>query len=334
LRKRLKVLVLPAVVSLIALSASSASAAVEFGDRCEATDFVSEYTLTTIRSADASLPLLAPSAGVVTRVTSSVMPEEALPFSVPTTIKVLHSVGENTFDVTAQGSLQVGPGKSTVETRLPVVAGDRLGLRGNPTSSEGSPVPPLSYYCEDSNAAHMLGAFPGNAVPGSSASFEEVTSGGVPLVAVLEPDADNDGYGDETQDKCPQNVVVQVACPVVTLDSLGLAGKRAVTVYVTSSLEVPVTVSGTVRLGKGKTASLSAGPAPVPPGRFVAFSLKLPKVVQARLKKLSSKRKLNLSITASAVNFAGQVSTDSTVATLRGQAKPKPKGGSKRKPQK
>jgi hypothetical protein len=33
------------------------------------------------------------------------------------------------------------------------------------------------------------------------------------ISAVLEPDADNDGYGDVSQDACPQSAQTQVACP-------------------------------------------------------------------------------------------------------------------------
>jgi hypothetical protein len=35
------------------------------------------------------------------------------------------------------------------------------------------------------------------------------------LSATLEPDADHDGFGDETQDQCPTNASTQGACPVI-----------------------------------------------------------------------------------------------------------------------
>lgn len=39
------------------------------------------------------------------------------------------------------------------------------------------------------------------------------TSGEISISAVLEPDRDNDGYGDETQDGCPSYPTVQTPCP-------------------------------------------------------------------------------------------------------------------------
>jgi hypothetical protein len=45
--------------------------------------------------------------------------------------------------------------------------------------------------------------------------------------AVLEPDADGDGFGDETQDQCPTNATTQGPCPT---PAAAPTGQRAVAI--------------------------------------------------------------------------------------------------------
>ena len=73
----------------------------------------------------------------------------------------------------------------------------------------------------------------------------------VPAFAAIEPDADNDGFGDETQDKCPQSAALHTSpCPVVVLDSFVLPNQNKAVVVVSTSTAIPVTVSGTAKLPK------------------------------------------------------------------------------------
>jgi hypothetical protein len=90
-------------------------------------------------------------------------------------------------------------------------------------------------------------------------------------------------------------------------------------VLVATSTDAPVGVSGTVKLGKGAKANLSAKPKPVPAGKLVRFTLRFPAGLKDRLKELKPKRKLTLKLTASATNVAGLVSTDKTKTKLKGQ---------------
>jgi hypothetical protein len=48
----------------------------------------------------------------------------------------------------------------------------------------------------------------------------------VNISVVLEPDADHDGFGDETQDQCPTNATTQGPCPTVAPPA-GPTGQRA-----------------------------------------------------------------------------------------------------------
>ena len=137
-------------------------------------------------------------------------------------------------------------------------------------------------------------------------------------MARVEPDVDGDGYGDETQDRCPQSAAYQTPCPVVTVSSLSLAHPKAVTVYVSSSLSAPIAVTGTVKLGKGKAATLAAPGQTVAPGTLGRFNLALTKPVLKTLGELTTKKSLTLTVSASATNVTGSPSTATSTVKLRG----------------
>jgi hypothetical protein len=144
----------------------------------------------------------------------------------------------------------------------------------------------------------------------------------LPLVAKIEPDIDGDGYGDETQDKCPQSAAYQTACPVVKLSSRASAGRKAVIGYVSASLSAPVKVTATVYLGGGKKAMLTAPKRTVTPGHLTAFKLTLTGKVAEALESLPTKQALQVKVTADATNLTGRPSTSVSRAKLAGQAKP------------
>jgi hypothetical protein len=305
------------MVALVsALGASAAPAAVEFGDTCAGDEFApASYPLTTLAAPPAALPLTAPVSGVITKVkTNLAIP---VPFAVPTLIKVLRPVSGTTYTLIAESTVNANPGTTTADVRMPVLAGDRLGLRGLPFIFEGTPIPGLSAYCD--LAGSQLGASMTDVPPGSNITFTPAVEGRVPIAAVVEPDADNDGYGDETQDLCPQGATVQTACPAVTVDAFSLVGGNAVRVLVATNAAAPVKVAATVNLGKGASAKLNGGTKTVPAGKLVRFTLKFPASLKERLSELEPRKKLTLKITASATNVAGQVSTDRAKAKLKGQ---------------
>ena len=316
MRKRIATAALSALGAMLLLAAPSASAAVEFGDNCVADDVAPDtYTLTTLAAPPGPIPLTAPSAGVVTKIRSNV--PAVLPFATPISVKILRNAGGNLYTAVNQATVNAAPGISTSNVRLPALAGDRLGLHGLPFSFEGTPIEGFSWYCDEMPGS-TLGAALGDVPTGATAVFEGATDGRVPLVATLEPDADNDGFGDESQDLCPQGAAVQTACPAVTIDAYSLVGGNAVKVLVATSTQAPVKVTGTVKLGKGSKATLKGGTKGVPAGKLVRFTLKFPGSLKEKLRELESNQKLTLKITASATNVAGQVSTDKLKAKLKG----------------
>jgi hypothetical protein len=336
MRKRFTVGILVTAVAASLLAASAASAAVEFGDSCTGDGVAPPeeggYTLTMLAAPAGALPLTAPSAGVITKVKLSVA--ESLPFALPTNVRVLRSAGGNNYTVVSQVTVPIVSGQTVADARLPVQAGDRLGLRGQPFTYEGSDVPSLSFYCKEGGEGASLGAAKGDVPPGSTAEFNSVGKGGVPIVATLEPDADHDGFGDETQDKCPQNAAFQIPCPApVALSASSVAKKGLVTVLITSNVQAPVTVAGTVRLGKGKTATLNGGTQIVAPGALAKFTLLFPKALRSKLKEVQPKRSLSLNLTASTPNQIGPPTVAALAKKLKGQAAPEPKRPGKPKTQ-
>ncbi|MCU0314674.1 MAG: PASTA domain-containing protein, partial [Solirubrobacteraceae bacterium] len=90
-------------------------------------------------------------------------------------------------------------GEATAATRLPVQAGDVLGLSkpAGPALACGVPAPGALLFHVPVNEPDAMPFTP------------KVTADLVPNVAAtLEPDADRDGYGDETQDRCPTDPII------------------------------------------------------------------------------------------------------------------------------
>ena len=304
------------VAATVMVGTSGASAATEFGDNCPAvTGAPVPYTVTTLSGPAGSIPLTAPTGGIVTKVKLSA--PEAFPFAVPMQVKLLSPAGGTSFTVTNQTTVQFSGGASIFDARMPVAAGEQLALHGSPFSYMGTDYPGLILLCASSGSA--IGASLGDVPPGSTADFPEVTEGRVPVAAIIESDADNDGFGDETQDACPQSPTTQVACPVVTLSSSATAGKKSVTLLLTGTTPANVTVNGKVALGKGKKAKLKGGTKGVAPGAFTKFKLKFPAKLIKKLKELPPSKKLTLKVTSTAPNVAAAPTKKVIKVKLKGQ---------------
>jgi len=306
------------VVGLVsAIGTSSASAATEFGDNCIGNEGLeSPVSLFEFSATGNPLPPTAPTAGVITKWKVNLVPA---PVTIPVTMKVLRQTGATTALVVGEANGSITGGTNSFDTRIPVAAGDHL---SSFSSSEIGTI-----ICKDpSEAPSLLGGFAGSGGPaGSTVDFVTVPGKGirVPLYATLEPDADNDGFGDETQDQCPQNAAVQTACPLpVTLSTFKQVKKGSVTVVVTPSAASTVSVKGVANLGKGKKAKLNAGTQILSPGLQGKFKLFFTKKLKTKLKELSPKQKLTLTVTVSGTNVTGPPTTKTLKLKLKGQAKP------------
>jgi hypothetical protein len=308
-------------------SVSQASAATEFGSGCGATTYFGGGEVSTGHGAGSPLPVAAPTSGVITEwkvnvgqlgVTfveengSEVFEPEAAPEGFYTQLFVVRPAGENQFNIIGKsesGLLSINT-VNNFPARIPVQAGDLLGLSGSYSPS-----------CRTKDPVDVTDFFSGVPPIGATPKAEPFKGFQVPVTAKIEPDVDGDGYGDETQDKCPQSAAYQTACPVITLGGTPVAGKKAVTYYASSSLSAPVSVTATVKLPKGKKATLNATTATVAPGAPTPFKLTLTKGVTKTLQGLPKSKSLNVSITASANNLVGAASIATSTIKLRGQAK-------------
>src|SRR4051794_36663011 len=176
--------------ALALLVAPTASAAIEVGNRCEPQSLQINRSFVSLANAPASpLPAAVPKAGVITAWTT-------LGHNPGMSVRMMiarRNGNEGALRFTAQsepGTLV--DGASSFATRIPVESGDLLALSGH--APDGEHVTPICNEPQGRVEAiedpHRVGE------PGSEFEF---TGFQVPLVVVLEPDADEDGYGDETQ---------------------------------------------------------------------------------------------------------------------------------------
>ncbi len=93
---------------------------------------------------------------------------------------------------------------NTFATRIPVRQGDKIGIH-----AEDMPVSSNASSPQNSTAF-----FSGDLAAGNAGTFTPSTSVGrrTDVSAVLEADADGDGYGDTSQDACPTDPATQAAC--------------------------------------------------------------------------------------------------------------------------
>jgi hypothetical protein len=241
----------------------------------------------------------------------------------PQQLKVLRPAGnaKTFFTVAESATATVVKGQNTFETRIPVQAGDHFGV--------ASSSPSAILYCTGSNPGDEMGNLIGtNPAVGSTNEFTSSPTFIAAVSATIEPDVDHDGFGDETQDKCPRSAAIQtVECPLITLGTYGVADKGSALILASATSQATVNVSGALALpksgkkGKAKTVSLFAGAQPVGPGQVIPFTLAFPQSVKAALAALPTKKSLTLNVTASTTDLAGAISTSAVSLKLKGQAK-------------
>lgn len=100
------------------------------------------------------------------------------------------------------------PSLAGVPKGIPIGAGDRLGVvHSSGTAGEGvayASSGAAGATLDTVSAVHNSGSL-NYGVP--QANYEQLVQ------YQIEPDADSDGFGDETQDSCPTNAATQAACP-------------------------------------------------------------------------------------------------------------------------
>jgi hypothetical protein len=315
------------VVGVCALvGAPSASAFLtwpqQFGDPCAATATAPGQTAIAITNnmSGAALSVQAPpeTTAVITRWKVNA-PGAIGP--IPEQLVAFHQVGAEEDQLVGESSLEtvVSGAANEFTTRVPIPEGGQIGLRG----------PDGALICNE--PAHLAGLVAEPWAAGESRHFKIEVSIGVPVVATLEPDRDHDGYGDETQDKCPSQPAIHTACPFVVLRPVAKAFRRGILVEVSTGDPTQVEVTGQVGWGyrppgggpnKRLIVGLSAGgPEEVGTGATVGFWLPLPQSVIARLGKLTTKEKLKVHLSVVATDVIGHQTTRKMGVRLPGYLK-------------
>lgn len=306
--------------------APSAIAGTEFGDECLADTAQPDLTLTQLQRASGSgLPLTAPSAGIITSWTVRVAPGFPVQ-AAPVRLKLLRpALAPNTFRVVGESAdASAGIPAFTQVTRIPVQVGDRLGLYTS--GGDGT------LACSTSVEGDTLGTYKGEALSGLEWAFAPVAKFRLPVSAKIEPDADGDGYGDETQDACPKSADHHAGCPFVQLEIAESWAKRhSILLRIATSTETQVRVTGQVGWGfrptrepnKGKPTrlivGLRGGRKTVAPGKPRAFRVQLTKPVLRRLSRIPPEQSLKAKLAAGAEELTGRIEIKRVTVHLKGR---------------
>jgi hypothetical protein len=304
-----------AAIAGLALLPPGAMASVEVGSTCAADGFAPDFTVLQLEKAGADgLPLAVPKAGVVTRWRV----DSGLGSLMAENLRVFRSSGEpGAFRTIADSRREaILPGENVFSARIPVRAGDRLGAFGASPSG--------ALYCSSANPGDVMGAVHFDTGTEGAQAFTSNPGFEVALSATVEPDADHDGYGDETQDRCPHGRAFHRACPRVRMRAVAKERRSSILLFVTVSSVASVHAYGQVGLGRGRDGSrivgLDGGTGRVGTGRTRRFRLPLPSSVLRRLDRLAPSRSLTARLTAASTDLAGRVKTRDLRVELPGRA--------------
>jgi hypothetical protein len=119
---------------------------------------------------------------------------------------------ETDLSIIGQSATETVPANTlkSYTTRVAVQQGDFLGIY---LGGEGDEL----VQCADDSDLDFRDHYNNSEVfAGATAPFTLEGGAQFDVAAVLEPDADHDGFGDETQDQCATNAGTQGSCPPVT----------------------------------------------------------------------------------------------------------------------
>ena len=182
-----------AVATMLIALPSGASGATQIGQTFEPTDNCSPRVR--LQSSSPGGQYAAPFAGVITSWNFQASSGGSSSGS-PVSFKVGRHAGGDQFTIVGESEGQNIPDLDvfmTFPTRIPVLAGDVIGLFTAPASV---------FYCARPAPGYLvhLGPFGSDVAPGATETFTPADGLQLDVSAALEPDCDNDGFGDETQD--------------------------------------------------------------------------------------------------------------------------------------
>jgi hypothetical protein len=274
------------VLGIGALFVGSAGAATTLGSTC-----VGSVTTDNIQLNPANST--ATSAGVITSWGASFSTDHSGDALVLTVVAPTGS--PNVWQIVqGSGFREILPGANgaTFETRTPIAAGQTFAVEGTVPS------------CVTPGITTLKASSSGPPVTGVTFTTTNADDSTPATWAKVEPDVDGDGYGDETQDKCPQSKETAAACPIVKPSVTQVTAKNAFKLLLTANLASTATVTGTVKLpkpkkGKAKTLTITGKPKAITPGQLSAITLSYPSKLKTAVALLPRKKSLKLAVTLS-----------------------------------
>lgn len=278
------------------------------GDGCAANKATAEKTLVELSSASGA-QLTVPAPGVITRWQVTVADGTAV--SIPQWLKVLRPAGGESLTVIDE-DVGLIKGTTSHQTRIPVKAGDRVGL-----GAEGS-----LFYCSGI-AGVESGFVESDLKKGATAEFTTTAPVAVPVTVTVEPDADGDGWGDETQDLCPQSAEVLIACGPPAVDAFAVQTKGFAKVFAApfGPGKFSISFAGRVRIPAGVSPTGKAlkvtwkGTREGSEGQFTSVRMKFSRHLTEALERPGVKLPLKLTVTAT--NVAGLTATRKLVLRVK-----------------
>jgi len=307
-----------ATAAVLGLGATGASAAQTVGSDCVANESRPDATAIALYNGGS----LAPQSnvypgGVITRWRVQAPPDQA---PIQQRLIVNRQAGEEDDSKVGESALEtIGPGTSEFATRVPAPDYAHIGLTG----------PEAALFC-DHDSGSTAGLVEGAWAIGETRRFHVEVHVSVPVVVTVEPDRDGDGFGDETQDGCPQSALYQSGCPLVHLDVVARAKPAAILVDVTPSAEAKVYGWGQVawqartKSGKSHRRTVGIGPTKyrwLAGGVATRIRLALPKAVIRRLKRTPRRETLRAKVFVHSMDLAGRPSTEKLAVELRGRGR-------------
>jgi uncharacterized repeat protein (TIGR01451 family) len=136
-----------------------------------------------------------PAAGVITELRTEEVAAEGR------TLHVFRPRGNGAYTVLAAVPVTPDEGVIAIPVRVPVAAGDVLGL-----STDVAPDPHPNCAMTNASGSDLVAYRNSGPAPATGdVTLSQVDGARLNVGATLEPDGDGDGFGDETQDRCPDD---------------------------------------------------------------------------------------------------------------------------------
>lgn len=215
--------------------------------------------------------------------------------------------GYSVASVTA--ALPVKLGANAIASRIPIKPGQVIGIWGEAAA----------LTC--SGGSTTARAFAAPTLPAAGATLPPALAiSNVPaLFADIESDVDGDGFGDESQDLCPQSAQLQIACPTPVLTARTISTRKAFKARVSADVAATIAASATLKLPakkkkKAKILTLKSKRINAIGGVKTELTIKYPKTLKTALAALSKKKSLKLKVSITA---AGLLSNDVEKITVK-----------------